>query len=147
MSDEKDVTVREGTIITLDGSRAGFHSLKESFKSISDAFDRGDSVNGLNMIAENIIGPTNAMFGFFMTVAGSYDVILGEELTRNLISKIKAIDELIDILEKETGAGNLVEVGDVLRFDYFDALTELEGLIPQFVEKFKNSTAPELDQH
>ena len=65
MSDEKDVTVREGTIITLDGSRAG----------------------------------------------------------------------------------NLVEVGDVLRFDYFDALTELEGLIPQLVEKFKNSTAPELDQH
>ena len=147
MSEEQEVTVRQGTIMTLEYSHEGFNSLKESFKEISDAFDRGDTVNGLNMITEKIIGPTNAMFGFFMTIAGSYDIILGEDLTKTLLSKIKAIDEIIDILEKETEAGNLVEVGDVLRFDYFDALTELDGLIPQLIGTFKSSSAPELDQY
>jgi len=147
MSEEQEVTVREGTIMTLEQSSEGFNCLKESFKAISDAFDRGDSVNGLNMISESIIGPTNAMFGFFMTLAGSYDVVLGEELTKTLLKKIKAIDEILDILEKETEGGNLVEVGDVLRFDYFDALTELDGIIPQLVEKFKTSTASELDEY
>lgn len=146
MSEEQEVTVRQGTIMTLEQSHQGFDNLKESFKEISDAFDSGDTINGLNMISEKIIGPTNAMFGFFMTLAGSYDVVLGEELTKTLLTKIKAIDDIIDILEKETETGNLVEVGDVLRFDYFDALTELDGLLPQLIEAFKSSPAPELDQ-
>ena len=147
MSEEQEVTVREGTIHTLECSKEGFNALKENFKKVSDAFDRGDSVAGLTMISEDIIGQTNALFGFFMTIANSYDVIIGEELVRKLLVRIKAVDEIIDILEKETETGNLVEVGDVLRFDYFDALTELDSILPELIEVFKTSTAPELDQY
>ena len=147
MPDEQDVTVREGTIFTLEKSKEGFDALKETFKAVSDAFDRGDSLKGLTLISDHIIAPTNSLFGFFMTLANSYDVVFGEELLKSLLTKLKAIDAIIDTLEKETDDGNLVEVGDVLRFDYFDALTELENVIPELIEKFRTCPAKELDEY
>ena len=47
----------------------------------------------------------------------------------------------------ETEAGNFTEVGDILRFDFFDLLDSLSALFPQIAECFKNSDREDLDEY
>jgi hypothetical protein len=143
---DKEVTVREGTIITLEQSTKGFEALKDAFNRVGEAVDSKDYIKALNIIAEEVIPPTNGLYSFFITIADTFDLVLGEELTKKLLIKIKVIDEVIDSLEDETTNNDIVEIADLLRYDYYDALTDLELLIPAIIEKFKKSDAPELDK-
>ncbi len=146
-NDDRDLSIRDATILALRNSQQGLAELKGLFSKASGHFDSGEDDEGLNIIAGDVIPRIKAFFGFckslvdinHQTITEANGVKLGELFVRS--------EALMKKLFAETEARNFTEVGDILRFDFSDLLSEYGVLLPALVEDFKNSKNPALDSH
>jgi hypothetical protein len=146
MGNEKEMTLREATIFTLEQSKGEFDKLKESFKKAGDLFDGGNDVEGLMFIKEQIIPRLGNLYEFCFTLLNVFDDVIPGDLKDSLREKFESLDSLMKSVSKETEASNFSEVGDILRFDFYDLITELDALFPSVSEAFKRSTRADLNQ-
>lgn len=147
MQEGQDVTVREATISALEQSEAGFAKMKENFHAVSDAFDAGKDMDGLQLIQEKVIPHIKSFCGFCITIIDTFGGVLSDDVRTELEKKICSMDKLINKLMEETGKANFTEVGDLLRYDFCDLVTEFSALFEKIRACFKNSKSKELDSY
>ncbi|MDD3118346.1 MAG: hypothetical protein PHQ27_04155 [Victivallales bacterium] len=142
---DKELTVREAMLLVLDQSPQEFAQMKALFKQVSDAFDAADDQIGLQLISEKVFPMIRSLAAFCGTIFDYHLAILGDETGVRFCAALQRLHELLAELAEETGNGNFTEVGDILRFDFFDFITDLEALFPQLRACFVASAAPELE--
>ena len=145
--DEKDLSVREATLAALESSQAGLSELKELFKKASLAFESGDDQGALRIIAAEIIPRIKAFFGFCKTLVDSNADVFSQENAKNMANLFIRSDKVMKELFSQTGAKNYTEVGDLLRFDFNDLLSEYGVALSKVADNFKNSQKAGLDNH
>jgi len=144
--EEKDLTIREATLLALDQSGAALNSIKENFKRAGDAFDIANDQAGLTIIAQDICPHVCALVEFCNSLYEAHIVTLGMEYGKEIYLYNNRLKDLLTRLTKETEATNFTEVGDLLRFDFFDLINELEKFFAKIRENFVNSKDGRLDQ-
>lgn len=144
--DNKEMTLREASIFTLEQSQGELDKLKEMLKRASQEFDQGNDAEGLNIIQNEIIPQIKNLSEFCNTMLNNFGGIFEEEALNEFLKEYTALGELLMTLAKETEKGDFTEVGDILRFDLTDLLTELAGTFPKLIECFKNSENEDLDR-
>lgn len=141
-----ELNVREATILSLERSHEEFENLRKSFQVISEHFDAGRDAEGLTQIVNEVIPKIEPLQSFCFTLGDTFAEIIGEELLDELIAKVNAVHDIVETLEEETENGNFTEVGDILRFDFYDLVNELDSLFPKMTQKFKDSSDERLSQ-
>lgn len=144
--DNKEMTLREASIFTLEQSQGELDKLKEMLKSASQKFDQGNDAEGLNIIQTEIIPQIKNLSEFCNTMLNDFGGIFKEEALNEFLKEYTALGELLMTLAQETEKGDFTEVGDILRFDLTDLLTELAGTFPKLIECFKDSDNEDLDR-
>ena len=61
---EKEVSVREATLLALESSQAGLKEIKELFIKAAGLFDSGNDKDGLLLVSQEAIPRVKAFFGF-----------------------------------------------------------------------------------
>lgn len=143
----KEMTIREATIYSLEMSEAEFNSLKETFQQISELFDSAKDIEALNQIKSEIIPKVTSFYNFCLTLTTQFDLVIPEGLNEELRDKIFKMEKLCNSIDQETDAQNFVEVGDILRFDFYDLINECSQLFPKLIDCFTNAHNEELDQY
>jgi hypothetical protein len=143
----RDVSIREGTIYSLEQSQTEFSSLKDLFRAVSDAFDSGQDQDALNQLKSNVIPRVRAFHQFCEVLFEQFSAVLPTELADDLASKLLAIREMVVSLTNETEKGNFTEVGDILRFDFYDIVNDCTSLFPKLVDFFRESKLDALDEY
>lgn len=144
---ESEVTVREGTLFSLRKSQEEFDAIKVLFQTISDKFDSGEDGEGLALIKDDVIPKLSHLYEFCFTLGNVFTDVIGEKLEKQLTSTLNSMDTLMKTLGEETGKGNFTEVGDLLRFDYFDLINELSELFKTLCVCFETSKNTKLDKY
>ncbi len=143
---DKELTVKEAMLLVIDKSPQEFERMKALFKRASDAFDMADDQNGLQLLSDEVFPIVRSLAEFCSSIFDYHLSILGEEVGFEFCEKVKRLNELLTELAEQTNNGNFTEVGDILRFDMFDFITDLEGFFPRIRKCFEDSSASELDQ-
>jgi predicted mannosyl-3-phosphoglycerate phosphatase (HAD superfamily) len=144
---DKEMTLREASIFTLEQSQVELENLKENLKKASQEFDQGNDIEGLTYIQENLINPIKNLSEYCNTLLNNFSGIFTEELREEFLKEYTALGETLMTLAKETEKGDFTEVGDLLRFDLNDLIEELAATFPKLAECFKNCKFEELDQY
>lgn len=143
---EKDLSVREATIVALESSKAGIDDLKALFKKTAAAFDSGDDKTALNLIGSELIPKIKAFFGFFSSIVTTNGDVLDPSVAEKLSGLFERSNAVMKSLSKETEAKNYSEVGDLLRFDFSDLVSEYGSILDKVSENFKSSTKAALEE-
>jgi hypothetical protein len=143
----REVTIREGTIFSLEQSQTEFSSLREMFRSVSDAFDSGQDQDALNQLKSDVIPRVRAFHQFCEVLLEQFANVLPTELADGLASKVLAMRDMVGSLTDETEKGNFTEVGDILRFDFSDMINECYTLFPKLADFFRESKLDALDEY
>jgi|GEM_PF-2401368 len=139
------MTVREATLQVIDQSAGEFVILKENFKRASDAFDVADDQTGLQIIAAEIWPRVKGLAEFCNSLYETHIQTLGMEHGRSMYEYNLRLKDLLAKLDRETGAENFTEVGDLLRFDFSDLVGELEPFFLTLRQCFVDSKIAGLD--
>ena len=142
---DKELTVKEAMLLVLDKSPEEFERMKTLFKQVSDAFDAADDQTGLMLISDKVFPIIRSLTEFCGAIFDYHLSILGEDVGSEFCAKVKRLNELLVELAEETNNGNFTEVGDILRFDLFDFIVDLEEFFPRVRDCFVSSTAKELE--
>ncbi len=142
---ENELTVKEAMLLVLDKSPQEFERMKALFKRTSDAFDMADDQGGLQLISDEVFPVIRSLAEFCSSIFDYHLSILGEEVGFEFCEKLKRLNTLLTELAEETSNGNFTEVGDILRFDMFDFITDLEGFFPKIRKCFEESNDQKLD--
>ena len=128
----------ETLIHALENSQDGFNALKTSFNECAEAFELGDDPKGLNIL-NDIIPPLKDFSNFcadmISTHAAEFDESIFSELTENCENLQNSFTDLIQEMEDK----NLVEVGDILKYDLGDITAKMADIFPKIAECLKKS--------
>ncbi len=141
-----EMTVREATLVAIGKSAEGLKEIKDIFLEAASAFDTGKDREGLQVIEGTLIPRLSAFYQFCVAIKDSHADVIGPELAERLGVKFKQLEAVMDSLAKETEAGNFTEVGDILRFDFHDLLSEMSAIFPELARKFSESSDKSLDK-
>ena len=142
-----EMTVREATVYSLECSQAEFENMKEEFQSISSKFESGADHDALLLVRDKVIPKITPLFEFCFTLTHVFDDVIEESVRLALEKKIVDIDRLMGKLAEETEKANFIEVGDMLRFDFTDLVTEISVLFPKIKQCFHDSKVERLDEY
>lgn len=145
--EEKDLSVREATLLALESSQTGLTELKELFKKAASSFDSGDDKEALRIISADLIPKIKAFFTFCASLVNANADVLEPALADKLASVFERSNTVMKTLAKETEAKNYTEVGDLLRFDFSDLLSEYGVILAEVSKNFKSSGKASLDSH
>ena len=142
---DKELTVREAMLLVLDKSPQEFERMKNLFKQASDAFDMANDQLGLQLISDEVFPIIRSLAEFCTSIFNYHLNILGDDIGFEFCEKVKRLNQLLTELAQETNSGNFTEVGDILRFDMFDFIADLEAFFPQIRKCFEESDSPSMD--
>jgi len=144
---QKELTIREAMFLVLDKSPQEFEKMKVLFKKVSDCFDVGDDINGLQILSNEVFPMVRSLAEFCSSIFDYHLRVLGEDVGYEFCERLKQLNNLLATLAEETHKSNLTEVGDILRFDMYDFINELETFFPEIRKCFEESKFPGLDQY
>ncbi|MBN2643467.1 MAG: hypothetical protein JXR78_17580 [Victivallales bacterium] len=142
-----DLTIREAMLLVLDKSPMEFARMKDAFKRVSDCFDLGDDVNGLQILSEEVFPLVRSLAEFCTSIFDHHLLVLGEDVGYEFCEKLKQLNELLTTLAEETHSGNFTEIGDILRFDMMDFISGLDDFFPEIRKCFEAGEFSGLDKH
>ena len=145
--EEKDLSVRDATLAALESSQTGLSELKDLFKKAASSFDAGDDNAALSMISTELIPKIKAFFGFCASLVNTQADVLDPALAERLAGLFERSNTVMKTLSKETEARNYTEIGDLLRFDFSDLVSEYGVLLAEVSASFKSSKKASLDNH
>jgi hypothetical protein len=145
--ENKEMTLREASIFTLEQSKEGLETLKELLKKASQEFDQGNDNEGLDIILKKISPQIKGLSEFCNTMLHDFGGIFEEETLEEFFKEYTTLGDLMLTLANETEKGDFTEVGDLLRFDLSDLLDELDETFPKLSECFKNSDNEDLNRY
>jgi len=143
--EDNDLTVREALIQTLDQSPQEFELMKRDFKRASDAFDLAHDQDGLQIVRDDIVPRMQALIGFCLSIYEYHLNILGKEYAEDFCARTVQLNSLMEKISKETENGNFTEVGDILRFDFYDFINDMNMFFQKIRPVFAESSDPRLD--
>lgn len=143
---DKELTVRDAMLLVLDKSPQEFDLMKDSFKRASDAFDMADDQAGLEIVSKEIFPHVRSLTEFCTSIYEYHLNVLGAETGKDFCDRLARLNDLLRRLAMETDAGNFTEVGDILRFDLYDFITDLGLFFGRIRICFVESKDPEIDQ-
>lgn len=143
---DKELTVREAMLLVLDKSAGEFEKMKESFKRASDAFDMADDSTGLEVVSKEIFPHVRSLTEFCSSIYDYHLDVLGPEVAKEFCDHLARLNDLLNRLAMETDAGNFTEVGDILRFDLYDYISELDQFFHEIRTFFVDSVNTDLDK-
>ncbi|MCH2204315.1 MAG: hypothetical protein MK132_00370 [Lentisphaerales bacterium] len=123
-------------IHALDNSQNGFSELKRMFNECADAFEIGDDVKGLTVM--NQILPSLSDFSNFCAdMITTHHHQINDELMNQLTEQCEQFQSLLGDMVAEMEDSNLVEVGDILKYDLGDLVVQISKTFPQIAEALK----------
>lgn len=146
-NDGIEMTIRDATVFTLEKSLEEFKNINADFKTASGLFEEGKDSDGLALIASGIIPRVKNLFEFCHTLLNVFGDVMDEPLREDFFKKYLALEELMNNLITETSKGNLAEVGDIMRFDFSDLISDMSALFPKVADAFRKSDLKELDKY
>lgn len=127
----------EMLIHALDNSSNGFDELKRMFNECADAFEIGDDVTGLKVM--NQILPSLGDFSNFCAdMISTHHEKISNELMGKLTEQCEQFQSLLGDMVEEMEDSNLVEVGDILKYDLGDLITQMSKTFPEISEALRN---------
>ena len=133
---KEDLT--EALIHALENSQQGFDAFKVSFEECASAFEVGEDAKGLSIIT-GLIKPLQDLSKFCADMIGTHSDILEEGLFNTLTEQCETFENLLTDLITEMEDGNLVEVGDILKYDMGDLIANMSKTFPEIAESLKQT--------
>lgn len=147
MNADVEMTIREGSIYALAESKKGIEHMKSMFKEASDLFDAGKDQEGFTLITDKIIPMVNDLNSFCIHLLAKFDDVISLQNCKDLVDKNERMNDIVESLTEETEMGNFTEVGDILRFDFYDLLNEVAPVLRNLIEDFKSSDRKDLENY
>ena len=136
----KEQELTDMLIHALENSHTGFNELKHMFNECADAFEIGDDVKGLTVM--NQILPSLGDFSNFCAdmITTHHDKI-NDGMMDQLTEQCEQFQSLLGDMVAEMEDSNLVEVGDILKYDLGDLVIQMSKTFPQIAELLKKDVS------
>ncbi|MCM8530360.1 MAG: hypothetical protein NE330_04300 [Lentisphaeraceae bacterium] len=135
MSKKKE-ELTEMLINALENSNGGFDELKSQFNVCADAFEIGDDAKGLQTLA-GLLGNLKDFSNFCADMISTHHETISEELMCDLTDQCELFQNLLGDMVQEMEESNFVEVGDILKYDLSDLITQMSQTFPTIAKSLK----------
>ncbi len=136
--DPKVTEIKTMTVTALRSSQGGLDEFSRMFAACSGAFDKGDDHAGLKGL-KDLIPRLGEFATFCATVMEVCEDCLEPTEYAEFMARCEAYEKLLGTICSESEAGNYIEVGDVLRFDFCDLMKAFSRILPALADRVEQS--------
>jgi len=124
----------EMTITALQGAQPALQQFNSIFLAISNAIDEGNNTDAMETLQQ--MTPRLCEFAHFCAALVEQTVLfLPESLTEELMQKCQSFSTIVGMIVAEGEEHNVIEIGDVLRFEMSDLIEDFIGLFGRMLIK------------
>ena len=136
----KEQELTDMLIHALNNSAKGFDELKRMFNECADAFEIGDDVTGLKVMTQ-ILPSLGDFSNFCADMITTHHDKINDENMDTLTEQCEQFQSLLGDMVAEMEDNNLVEVGDILKYDLGDLVVQLAKTFPKIAESLQNDVS------